>query len=121
MEHTPQLPGSVYGVAYEDAMGGVSVDVCLDEDDVDELMEKHTDPELVCVVPAALYPMELIRNAPDLLAACEHLLLQVDEFNKHWKEYEFPHDTKLHGLAVCLNNRAGDLIREAVKKAKGES
>jgi hypothetical protein len=51
----PQLPGIVYGVAYEDVMGGVSVDVANHDDDelIESLMEKHTDLELVCIVPAS--------------------------------------------------------------------
>lgn len=49
----------------------------------------------------------------DLLAACEALVSHVESL---------PDDTeKCRILRLCLNNRAGDLIREAIAKARGET
>ena len=70
--------------------------------------------------PAAwLANARLIAAAPELLEALEHLKRHVAECNAQWETDCAPIDTKDHGLAVCLNNRAGDLINAAIEKAKG--
>ena len=55
----------------------------------------------------------LIAAAPDLLEAAERFIASIDS---HPQDYEL--DTKAHGLAVCLNTRSGELLREAVAKAR---
>lgn len=62
----------------------------------------------------------LIAAAPDMLAALEAITKHAQEMHDMWCECGNPPNTKLHGMAVCLNNRAGDLIEAAIKKAKGE-
>tara|TARA_R100000458_G_C8021028_1_gene80756 strand:+ start:128 stop:469 length:342 start_codon:yes stop_codon:yes gene_type:complete len=61
----------------------------------------------------------LIAAAPELLEALEHLKRHVAECNAAWEADGAPIGTKEHGLAVCLNNRSGDLINAAIAKVKG--
>ena len=61
----------------------------------------------------------LIAAAPDLLEALLHLKRYVDVLKQQWEEDGRPLDNKLHGLAVCLNNRSGDMIDAAIAKATG--
>lgn len=49
----PHIPGPIYGVAYEDAMGGVSVTPCLEAttaEDYESLLEEHPEGELVAIL-----------------------------------------------------------------------
>ncbi len=67
-----QLPHATYGVAYEDAMRGISVDLCLEDECGTiprELLDRHTDSELVCIVPASDVPLTLCLSAPKLFEA----------------------------------------------------
>jgi hypothetical protein len=63
----------------------------------------------------------LISAAPDLLEAIIHLRTYVKVLHEQWVEDGKPLNTKLHGLAVCLNNRSGDMIDAAIAKATGET
>lgn len=110
-ESMQQLPGSVYGVAYENAMGGVSVDPCLDDDEIEEMMESHQESELVCIVPADIYPMELIRNAPDLLSEIENLRNEANGYLKDLARHQVDATTLIGAI-----RRAERII----KKARGE-
>ena len=74
------------------------------------------DPE---IIPERIAAARLIAAAPELLQALEHLKRHVAECIAQWEADGEPIDTKDHGLAVCLNNRAGDLINAALAKAKG--
>jgi len=59
----------------------------------------------------ALAEMQLADAAPDLLAACEAIVNHIESL---------PDDTeKCRILKLSLNNRAGDMIRQAIAKAKG--
>lgn len=73
VEDFPQLPnGAVRGIAYEDAMGGVSVDVCLDDDgdtDPRHLLQRHDESELVNILSESVYPMDDIVLGLKLLNA----------------------------------------------------
>lgn len=61
----------------------------------------------------------LVAAAPELLAACLALVAHAEDCRESWESDGSPRNTKEHGLAVCLNNRAGELIRAAIAKAKG--
>lgn len=63
----------------------------------------------------------LMIAAPDLLEAVLRLKQYVKVLHQQWEEDGKPLNTKLHGLAVCLNNRPGDMIDAAIAKATGET
>lgn len=52
---------------------------------------------------------------PDLLEAAMNFVLMVQGFPK---DYDL--DTKAHGLAVCLNNRPGELLEQAIAEVTAE-
>ena len=62
----------------------------------------------------------LLAAAPEMLAALEGIVKHIESIKDDWIHDGSPNNTKMHGLAVALNNRAGDLIEDAIKKAKGE-
>lgn len=61
----------------------------------------------------------LIAAAPALLEALLELTAHVKSCEATWLADGGERDTKMHGLAVCLNNRAGDLIKAAIAQATG--
>lgn len=61
----------------------------------------------------ALANARLISSAPDLLFALEHLVDHIDSLPSD--------DEKCLILKSALNNRSGDLIFAAIRKAKGEA
>lgn len=73
-ELTPQLPGIVNGVAYEDCMGGPSVDIVDDESDLEEAMDKHVDSEHVYIIPASHCSIDMLRVAPEMHEALKKCL-----------------------------------------------
>ena len=75
----PQLPGVILGVAYQDAMGGVSVDIIDEDDEVDEVLEDYTDPELCAIVPlTSMNDIAKVKHAEKLFTALTDL---VNEFH----------------------------------------
>ena len=62
---------------------------------------------------------QLIKQRDELLRVVEDFVLSVDDracYAPNGDRYEA--DTKMHGLAVCLNNRTGEALRSAIAKAR---
>ena len=64
---------------------------------------------------------KLMAAAPEMLEALEAIVEHAKSMQDAWDTDGNQPNTKMHGLAVCLNNRAGDLIEKAIAKAKGET
>jgi hypothetical protein len=62
----------------------------------------------------------LIAAAPDLLEALQGYVAHIESCRAAWEEDGAERNTKMHGLAVALNNILGDRIKEAIAKATGE-
>jgi hypothetical protein len=62
----------------------------------------------------------LIAAAPDLLEALQGYVAHIESCRAAWEEDGAERNTKMHGLAVALNNIFGDRIEEAIAKATGE-
>lgn len=107
IESKPQLPHTVFGVAYEDAMGGISVDLCLDasgKTDPNELLSRHTDAELVYVIPTNSQAMNIVKHADELLAALIRIV----------------NDTPVPGEDAVLTVAGYNQACEAIAKVRGE-
>jgi hypothetical protein len=63
---------------------------------------------------------QLIAAAPDLLEALQGYVAHIESCRAAWEEDGAERNTKMHGLAVALNNIFGDRIKEAIAKATGE-
>jgi hypothetical protein len=63
----------------------------------------------------------LIAAAPDLLEALQGYVAHIESCRAAWEEDGAERNTKMHGLAVALNNILGDRIKEAIAKATGET
>jgi len=77
-----------------------------------------TDSRAQLVRYAAAEIESLIQQNRRLLEACDDLVAHVDGCQHSWESDGSPRGTKEHGLAVCLNNRAGDMIKSAIASAK---
>ena len=53
----------------------------------------------------------------ELLEALQELVAHVESCKQSWIADGSTRGTKEHGLAVCLNNRAGDMITAAIARA----
>jgi hypothetical protein len=62
----------------------------------------------------------LLAAAPDLLEALQGYVAHIESCRAAWEEDGAERNTKMHGLAVALNNIFGDRIKEAIAKATGE-
>lgn len=110
-ESMPQLPAEMLGVVYENVMGGLSVDLCEEDMEIDELMEKHIDPELVCVVPHDTYPMSMIKAIPDMLTALVRLQVALGDFCCAFGiSYDDMEDE--HKELLDASNAADELIKQ---------
>lgn len=63
----------------------------------------------------------VVQQRDDLLEACEDYVLHIDEMRHAWQHDGSVRGTKMHGLAVALNNRPGDRILAAIASANGEA
>ena len=59
----------------------------------------------------------LIAAAPELLEALQGYVAHIESCRAAWEEDGAESNTKMHGLAVALNNIFGDRIEEAIAKA----
>lgn len=105
-ESTPHLPGAAYGLAYEDVMGGVSVDLYLDEDDPQEVLANRDEAELVVVVSAGDSPPSVFDAAPDMLDALERVFDLIE--------------CNCGCNGVCTETCTYSYVDRAIKKARGE-
>lgn len=101
VESMPQLPAEMLGVAYENGMGGLSVDLCDEDDDIEEMMDQHMDPEMVCVVPYEQYPMDLIKAAPKMQDVLEVLCF---EFEREGKISQVTYELAKRALAKAIGS-----------------
>lgn len=77
LEDFPQLPhGAVKGIAYTNVMGGPDIQLCLEDDDLDEIREQYDEPEEVNVLSEAIYPMELMVRSSRLLRAARQFIAE---------------------------------------------
>lgn len=63
----------------------------------------------------------LVVAGPELLEACQQLVKHIASIKETWERDGEERNTKMHGLAVALNNRPGDLIFAAIAKATGKA
>ena len=70
--------------------------------------------------PNAEANARLIAAAPELLEALQGYVAHIESCRAAWEEDGAERNTKMHGLAVALNNIFGDRIEEAIAKATGE-
>lgn len=101
IESSPQLPAEMLGVAYENVMGGLSVDLCEEDDDIEEMMDQHTDPEMVCVVPFDQYPMDLIKASPKMQEVLGHVCF---EFERQGKIGQSTYEMAKRALAKAIGS-----------------
>lgn len=114
---TPQLPGIVHGVAYEDVMGGPSVDIVDDASELEDAMDRRTDPEHVYIIPASHCSIEQINAVSEVLMVLQEIHDECD--SELWDEIDSIDDGQRCSVSLC----AIDLkrLRYVLKKATGQS